>query len=101
MTHRSTDQLLEELRQRAIRTESRVVQLGDHMGANLRSAPKLAVYPADAHNAFPWVEIDSLDVSISRILAAVKAAELKPRAITVFHGERAVCTLNLTNLEPA
>ncbi|MBB5509533.1 hypothetical protein [Paraburkholderia atlantica] len=60
--------LLREMNQRATRTESRVVHLGDHVGANLRTRMRIEIKrDRDA----PYVEIDALDVSISRIVAVL------------------------------
>jgi len=53
-----------ELMDRVIRLESRVVQLGDHVGANLRTKQRIEISTPDM-NAI--IHIDSLDVSLSRI----------------------------------
>lgn len=56
---------LNEINQRVTRLESRLVQLGDHVGANLRTRMRIELHK-DEHGA--WVDVDALDVSMSRIL---------------------------------
>lgn len=67
------DRLLHELRDRAVRTESRIVKLGDHVGANLRTTQRITLTPQG-------VEIDSLDVSVSRILSEIEKAVRRDNA---------------------
>lgn len=55
----------QEVMDRVIRIESRMVQLGDHVGANLRTKQKIDI--RDAGDGKATVSLDSLDVSISRI----------------------------------
>jgi hypothetical protein len=59
-----------ELLDRMRRMESRLVQLGDHVGANLRTKQKIEIKPDPAGGVM--VTIDSLDVSISRIVTELK-----------------------------
>lgn len=62
---------LKEIKERATRIESRVVQLGDHVGANLRL--KLRIQPMkDAETGARMVSVDCFDVSISRILSELQ-----------------------------
>lgn len=61
---------LAEVRDRVIRMESRIVQLGDYVGANLRSKQRIDVKRKDGPGVY--VEIDALDVSISRIVAELR-----------------------------
>ncbi|WP_433704423.1 hypothetical protein [Paraburkholderia sacchari] len=56
---------LNEINQRVTRLESRLVQLGDHVGANLRTKMRIVLHK-DEHGV--WVDVDALDVSMSRIL---------------------------------
>jgi type VI protein secretion system component Hcp len=63
--------LLREVNQRTTRLESRMVQLGDYVGANLRTRMRIEVCrPKDAGR--PYIEIDALDVSISRIVSVLQ-----------------------------
>ena len=72
MTHKTDRELLEEIQQRSIRTETRMMQLGDHVGANLRSKQRIDIEPTP-HSVVAYV--DSYDVSLSRLLAEIKQSE--------------------------
>jgi hypothetical protein len=65
--------LLHEINQRVTRTESRIVQLGDFVGANLRAKQKIEVLQDKATGEW-YVQIDALDVSLSRIASALRDA---------------------------
>lgn len=56
-----------ELMERVIRLESRVVQLGDHVGANLRTKQRIDIRIIDTAQYKISITIDSMDVSLSRI----------------------------------
>lgn len=89
-----SDQDLKELLDRTRRLESRMVQLGDHVGANLRSKQRIEIKHAaagDGHSLY--VEIDALDVSVSRILTELRQHEVHRPAIGVFHEGRLVFTV--------
>ena len=84
---------------RVIRMESRLVQLGDYVGANLRSKQRIDVSVSSIGVA---VEIDALDVSISRILAELKLqapdrVEVGAR-IPIFHKGKCVANLMMAAL---
>ncbi|MGF6870629.1 hypothetical protein [Paraburkholderia sp. MM5477-R1] len=82
-------ELLREVRQRTTRTESRVVQLGDHVGANLRTRMRIEIKrDRDA----PYVEIDALDVSISRIVTELVEMDID-KAIDVYRKNKRVATV--------
>lgn len=69
MAYKTTDEAVQEILQRTIRVETRMLQLGDHVGANLRTKQRIEVEPtADS----VVVYVDSMDVSLSRILAEIK-----------------------------
>ena len=60
-------EILQEVLQRVTRLESRMVQLGDYVGANLRSKQKVIFsWPP---NQRPIAAIDALDMSLSRVIA--------------------------------
>ncbi len=69
------EQNLKEILDRVTRLESRLVQLGDFVGANLRSKQRIEIEPPTAPSTPPTVHIDALDVSVSRI-----RTELRQRA---------------------
>ncbi|WP_168788034.1 hypothetical protein [Paraburkholderia aromaticivorans] len=69
-----------EINQCAIRMESRVVQLGDHVGANLRTKMRTDVH--EGANGI-WVDVDACDVSISRIRTALREAGIKEKQVPV------------------
>jgi hypothetical protein len=60
---------LDEINQRATRLESRLVQLGDYVGANLRTRMRIVVR-SDGQDT--WVDVDAFDVSISRIVTTLR-----------------------------
>lgn len=57
-------ELLMELRSRAIRTESRLVQLGNFLGASLAEKTPITITPFQGH---VHIAIEALDISVSRI----------------------------------
>lgn len=81
----------QEVLDRVIRIESRVVQLGDHVGANLRTKQRIEIV---WEGNYPTVDIDSLDVSLSRIYAQLAQAK-RPitGAVNVFHNNKHVMTV--------
>lgn len=87
----TTEQIAKETLERVTRLESRMVQLGDHVGANLRSKQKIEIRRPGSMQ--PYVVIDSLDVSVSRILTELRQANLHVSSIDVCVGETHVFTL--------
>jgi hypothetical protein len=69
---RTTEELLAEVLQRSIRMETRMVQLGDHVGANLREKQRIEVEPTKESVV---VYIDAMDVSLSRIATEITASQ--------------------------
>lgn len=84
-------ELLQEVADRVTRTESRIVQLGDHVGANLRQKQRIAIRVGAS--GFTEVEIDALDVSISRVMTELKSHGVRASAVSVRHEGRIVATL--------
>lgn len=84
-------ELLKEISERAVRLESRLVQLGDHVGANLRTRQRIDIGYNEAHGVF--VTIDSLDVSVSRIVAELAADGRQHRTVPVFLKGKQVATV--------
>jgi predicted nucleic acid-binding protein len=82
------DQLLREIADRLRRTESRLVQLGHFVGVELRARRRVDVR-ADHRD----VDIDALDVSISRIYAELANKGIKSGEVPVYLGDRLVATL--------
>jgi hypothetical protein len=62
--------VLMELRDRCVRMESRMVQMGDFVGINLRERQRIEVKRDGQGDVY--VEIDALDVSLSRILVSLR-----------------------------
>lgn len=60
---------MKEITQRVTRMESRLVQLGDYVGTNLRAKMRIDLVKDDLS---AWVSVDAFDVSISRILRELK-----------------------------
>lgn len=72
MSQKTTDEAVQEILQRTIRVETRMLQLGDHVGANLRTKQRIEIARSgDARHAIV-AYVDSLDVSLSRVLAEIK-----------------------------
>lgn len=87
--------LLREVNQRTTRTESRMVQLGDHVGANLRLRMRTDV-KRDGKSV--WVEVDALDVSISRIVTALQERGIREGQISVALNGRQIMIIDLANI---
>lgn len=82
-----------ELFDRIIRIESRLVQLGDHVGANLRTKQRIEVVVSATGVA---VEVDSMDVSMSRILTELSKRGVKTAmSIPIFCKHKQVGSLLL------
>lgn len=84
-----------EMLDRVIRIESRMVQLGDFVGANLRTKQRITIHEYATGTA---VEIDALDVSLARIYTElsqhrwVNGPPVTP--IPVYHHSKLVMTIN-------
>lgn len=79
--------MLWELKDRTTRLESRLVQLGDHVGANLRVRMSILIKKDEC--GVPWVEVDAFDVSISRIVTTLQENGVLTGEIpVVLNGER-------------
>lgn len=88
---------MQELLDRTRRLESRMVQLGDFVGANLRSKQRIEVYAGSS----PSVTIDALDVSISRIVTELRQHDVRHGEVPVFIGEnphRPIFTIDLDRI---
>ncbi len=64
---------VKEIRDRVTRMESRMVQLGDHVGANLRAKTRIDLVK-DKRTGLRHIEVDCYDVSFSRILTDLQGA---------------------------
>lgn len=93
----SVEKMIEEIRDRVVRLESRMVQLGDHVGANLRAKQRITLNRhAAVDGGGVYVEVDSLDVSVSRILTTLKEAHVSHGCIVdVYHNHDLAFTLHL------
>lgn len=85
---------IEEILQRLTRMETRLVQLGDHTGINLRSKQRVVIHPGAPDGSGAWVEIDALDVSLSRIVTELEKAGIGPGRIPVAHRGLPVASIN-------
>lgn len=92
---KTDSQLIHEIADRVTRVESRVVQLGDHVGANLRTKQRIEVVRSNYVGDPPRIEVDALDVSLSRILAELRqqAPEFSLDPIDVWHHGKHIATL--------
>lgn len=78
---------------RIIRIESRLVQLGDFVGANLRTKQRIEVVRSANGTA---ITIDALDVSLARVYAELALTEKKYHVtlpatpIPVYHQDKLV-----------
>lgn len=92
-----------ELLDRTRRIETRMVQLGDYVGANLRTKQKIEITSSTGvgrHQGTPAVTIDSLDVSVSRILTELRQHNVHAAAVEVFHEGQVVFTLYPNQAKP-
>lgn len=78
--------------ERLVRIESRLVQLGDHVGANLRTKQRIDILPI-AGGASVKVEVDSMNVSIWRITDELKRHQIQQTAVGVWLEGRLVATV--------
>jgi len=83
---------LEEINMRMIRTESRLVQLGDHVGANLRTKMRIEVFFKEDKQ--PYVEVDALDVSMSRVVTSLHEAGVRIGAVPVYLNGELLATIH-------
>lgn len=89
---------MNELLERTRRMESRMVQLGDFVGANLRSKQRIEVYAGSS----PSVTIDALDVSVSRIVTELAQHDVRHGEVPVFlatNPHRPIFTINLDRIK--
>lgn len=84
---------VKEIKDRVIRMESRVVQLGDHVGANLRHKTRIGLIRDEATGQ-RHVEVDSYDVSFSRILTDLQGANWHGDFDLIVQGE-CIATLHV------
>jgi hypothetical protein len=89
-------ELLREVNQRATRIESRMVQLGDYVGANLRTKMRVHVERDDTG---VWVEIDALDVSLSRIVTSLREQGIRKGWIAVNLNGRQITRIDLDKIQ--
>lgn len=91
---KTDSQLIQEVADRVTRIESRVVQLGDHVGANLRTKQRIEIVP-NVYGDPPYIEVDALDVSLSRILAELRqnASAFALYPIDIRHKGQRIATL--------
>ena len=75
MNEQTLEQKVDHILQRSVRTESRLVTLADHLGVELRQAPRVHVDWDKSGGAYIYTHIDALDVSLSRIITAVQAMQ--------------------------
>lgn len=87
--------LLREVNQRTTRLESRMVQLGDYVGANLCTKMRVHV---ERNDTGVWVEIDALDVSLSRIVTSLREQGIRKGWIAVELNGRQITRIDLGNI---
>jgi hypothetical protein len=91
---------MNELLDRTRRLESRMVQLGDFVGANLRAKQRIDIsLPVRGTTGTLFVQIDALDVSVSRIVAELKQHNVYDGQVPVYFNGIVAFTLNLGNLQ--
>lgn len=85
---------IRELLDRTRRLESRLVQFGDFVGANLRTKQRIEVAGPPAA---PHVLIDALDVSVSRIVTELRQHNVRHGEVPVYLNGELVFAINLDN----
>jgi hypothetical protein len=83
--------VLMELRDRCVRMESRMVQMGDFVGINLRERQRIEVKRDGQGDVF--VEIDALDVSLSRVLISLREKGHRTGEVPVLLNGQRVATV--------
>ena len=84
--------LLRDVRQRVTRIESRLVSMGEQLGAVMHSSNKAMVLSESGTE----VDIVGLDTSFSDVLHFLEKEGIQGTAVRVFHKERHVATINPT-----
>jgi hypothetical protein len=85
------EEKVQKILERVVRTESRVVQLGDHVGANLRQQQRIEIHNVGSNL---WqVEIDAMDVSLSRIVSELRRRQIRAHAVGVWLEGQLVATV--------
>lgn len=72
MSDATMETMVKEILQRCVRIESRLVMVADHAGLDVR--PRKVVVGRD-HFTGLSATVDAMDVSLSRIVAAIKESE--------------------------
>jgi hypothetical protein len=70
MNTKTDNEMLCEILDRARRTETRVVKLGEHMGVELADTHAIEIGIAEKGL---MISVSSFDITLSRLIAAVKA----------------------------
>lgn len=86
--------LVREIRDRVSRTETRIVVLGDHVGADLRSSKRVTI-KMHPRTAEPWVDLTSMDVSLSGIINELASTGEFLGDVCVMHKGVHVATIHL------
>lgn len=86
-------ELLKEINQRAARMESRMVQLGDHVGANLRTKMRTEVIRSDGAQPQWYVKVDAVDVSLSRIHTALREAGVHSGEVQIYLNDACIAVI--------
>lgn len=93
MNERATGEVVERLR----RIETRLVQVADHVGVDVRNTPNVRI----VRFVPPVVTISSLDCSASRVVNALKEQGITEGVVDIMlRGDtRVSMTINLDNLK--
>jgi hypothetical protein len=84
--------MLGEIRDRTVRMESRLVQLGDHVGANLRQKQEIRIYQ---QGEVWFAEIDALDMSLARVFAMFQQQKVRAASAVLMCKGKRVALLDL------
>lgn len=87
---RTDNDMLQELLQRVVRVETRMMSLGTKLGFDLKDEEYIEVYPAATP---PCVVLQTLDVPYTSVIKAARRAGLHGKKITVYFDEQFIAEM--------
>jgi len=88
-TNKTDNELLDEVRQRVIRLETRLMVLGTRLGFDLKDDDDIAVYVSEP----PHVILKTLDVPYTSVIRACRRAGLHKRKVAVYFDDELIAEM--------